>query len=60
MNEEHCKECGSLFTKKKTWQKFCSPVCRAKTFVRIRNADAAIGRMIRKNAAPPSRDLFAA
>ena len=66
MSEMHCKECNSIFEPKREWQKFCTPVCRAKNFVRTRNEDAAIGRKIRKsqsNEAQPNRvhrDLFAA
>ena len=61
MNEKRCKECDSLFDKKREWQKFCSPVCRTKHFVRARNEDAALGRMIRAQMnLPPHRDLFAA
>jgi hypothetical protein len=66
MDEAHCKECESLFIKKREWQIFCTPVCRAKDFVRRRNMDARVGRQLRKaqnNVAPPTqihRDLFAA
>ena len=62
MIEEHCKECGGLFIKKRDWQKFCTPVCRTKDFLRRRNEDAALGRKMRRQGivAPVNRDLFAA
>ena len=58
-----CEECGTEFEKKREWQKFCTPVCRAKHFVRTRNEDAAFGRKMRRQGivAPQAhRDLFAA
>jgi hypothetical protein len=65
MNEVRCKECNSPFEKKREWQKFCSPVCRTKQFLRTQKEDAALGRQMRKQgkAARPTqihRDLFAA
>jgi hypothetical protein len=65
MIAENCKECGTLFQKKREWQKFCTPVCRTKDFLRRQRDDAAFGRQMRRqgNATLPTqthRDLFAA
>jgi hypothetical protein len=63
MMDHHCKECDTLFTKKRDWQKFCSPVCRTKDFLRHQKDDAAFGRRMRKQGAVAlklHRDLFAA
>jgi len=55
MVEAHCKECNSVFEKKRDWQKFCSPVCRTKHFVRARNEEVAFARQIKSQN---KRDLF--
>ena len=66
MIEIRCAECDVIFKKNREWQRFCTPVCRTKHFLRVKNADAAIGRKIRKSqndVAQPNRvhrDLFAA
>jgi hypothetical protein len=63
MSKANCRECGRPFERKRYWQKFCSPVCRTKTFVRIRNEEVALGRKFKAqmSGAPPlDRDLFAA
>jgi hypothetical protein len=62
MIKDHCKECGTLFIKKRDWQKFCTPVCRTKDFLRRQKDDAAFGRKMRRQGAvaQPQRDLFAA
>ena len=59
MDEAHCKECDALFTKKREWQKFCSPVCRTNNFLRIQKEDLAFARKI-KGQNQIRRDLFAA
>jgi hypothetical protein len=62
MSETCCKECNKPFEKKRYWQRFCSPVCRTKSFVRNRNEEIAFARKIRaeQNAQPEpiKRDLF--
>jgi uncharacterized Zn finger protein (UPF0148 family) len=55
MAEAHCKECHTVFKKKRDWQKFCSPVCRTKHFVRTRNEEVAFARQIKSQSKP---DLF--
>lgn len=61
MNETCCKECNSVFTKKRYWQRFCSPVCRTKSFVRTRNEEVALGRKFKAQLnGALHRDLFAA
>jgi hypothetical protein len=57
MMEIQCEECEATITKKRPWQKFCSPVCRTKHFVRIRNEEVAFARRI-KSQINSSRDLF--
>jgi hypothetical protein len=55
MIEVHCKECSSTFEQKRSWQKFCSPACRTKHFLRNRNEEVAFARKIK---AQSKRDLF--
>jgi hypothetical protein len=57
VTEVQCEECAALFAKKRHWQKFCSPVCRTKHFVRIRNEEVAFARRIKSQINSP-RDLF--
>jgi hypothetical protein len=66
MTQEYCKECHTIFEKKREWHKFCSTACRTKDYLRTKNEDAALGRRMRelqKTVAPPEpaarkRDLF--
>ncbi len=58
ITDVNCQECEATFSKKRHWQKFCSPVCRTKHFVRIRNEEVAFARRIKKQISAP-RDLFA-
>jgi hypothetical protein len=62
MTETICKECNKMFEKKRYWQRFCSPVCRTKSFVRTRNEEIAFARKIRAQQSaqpqPVKRDLF--
>jgi hypothetical protein len=62
MTEMHCKECNKPFEPKRYWQKFCSPACRTKTFIRNRNEEIAFARKIRAQqgaqSLPTKRDLF--
>jgi hypothetical protein len=56
-----CKECNKTFEKKRYWQRFCSPVCRTKSFVRTRNEEITLGRKLKAQLnGTPHRDLFAA
>jgi hypothetical protein len=57
ITEVQCEECEATCTKKRQWQKFCSPVCRTKHFVRIRNEEVAFARSIKRQLNSP-RDLF--
>jgi hypothetical protein len=60
MNETICKECNKPFEKKRYWQRFCSPACRTKSFVRTRNEEVALGRKFKAQLATSHHDLFAA
>jgi len=57
MSEVRCEECNSIFEKKRHWQKFCSPVCRTKHFLRNRNEEVAFARRV-KGAMKSKVDLF--
>ena len=59
MNEVRCEECNSLFKQNRYWQKFCSPACRTKQFLRIQKEYVALGRTV-KEQNRTHRDLFAA
>jgi hypothetical protein len=57
LTEVRCEECAALFTKKRHWQKFCSPVCRTNHFIRIRKEEVAFARSMKRQISSP-RDLF--
>ena len=58
ITEVQREECEVTFKKKwPHWQKFCSPVCRTKHFVRIRNEEVVFARRV-KSQINSHRDLF--
>jgi hypothetical protein len=61
--EVRCAQCKTVFEKKREWQKFCSPVCRTKHFIKVGTEEVKFARKIKaqmETASPQVSNLDAA